>query len=70
MMTDGIGLHSVLLTLLIVGHSHAVVSTLIYTCIFYSLFLQLENDLKVIETWGFSVSLVFILKCFSKKLLM
>ena len=35
-------------TYFIVGHSHALICT--YICILHSLFLQLENDLREIET--------------------
>ena len=67
-------------TYFIFGHSHALICT--YICTFNALFLQLENDLREIETTFFITSFysemyfknttyknIFILKCISKTLL-
>ena len=56
---------ALVLTYFIVRHTHALIST--YICIFHSLFLQLENDLREIET-SFLVISFYSEKKFSSRL--
>ena len=50
-------------TYFIVGHSHALICT--YICIFHSLFVQLENDPREIET-SFFIASFYSEMCFKK----